>query len=99
LSAVDGQFQLSPDVLDVGVAAHVMGENWNDRSLKENKTYARMVLENGSSVVHSVVSSADIEQYLSETVHEAVAMAGNSLAEVKEQQVQQTSQIQIEHDA
>jgi hypothetical protein len=96
LSAVDGQFQLSPDVLDVGVAAHVMGENWNDRSLTENKTYARMVLENGSSVVHSAVSSADIEQYLSETVHEAVTLAENSL--VAEQQTQQVMN-QMEYDA
>jgi hypothetical protein len=96
LSAVDGQFQLSPDVLDVGVAAHVIGENWNDRSLKENKTYARMVLENGSSVVPSVGSSVEVEQYLTTTVEEAVTLAENSL--VAEQQVQSIPN-QIEYDA
>jgi hypothetical protein len=96
LSAVDGQFQLSPDVLDAGIAAHVIGEQWNDRSLAENKEYARVVLANGSSVVRSMGSSVEIGQYLDKTVDEAGIMAENSL--VAEHQVQQT-QNQIEYEA
>jgi hypothetical protein len=96
VSAVGDQSQIADEVLDVGIAAYAIGERWNDYSLIENKTYARMVLESGSSVVQSAVSSADIEQYLSETVQEAVTMAENSL--VEEQQTQQVMN-QMEYDA
>jgi hypothetical protein len=96
VSAVGDQSQILDEVLDVGIAAYAIGERWNDYSLAENVAYARMVLESGSSVVQSAVSSADIEQYLSETVQEAVTMAENSL--VEEQQTQQVMN-QMEYDA
>jgi hypothetical protein len=96
LSAVDGQFQLSDKVLDIGVAVNAMGEQWDDRSLTENKAYARMVLANGSSVVRSMGSSVEIGQYLDKTVDEAGIMTENSL--VAEQPVQQPPS-QIEYDA
>jgi hypothetical protein len=98
VSAVGDQSQILDEVLDVGIAAYAIGERWNDYSLIENKTYARMVLANGSSVVQSMGSSVEVEQYLNETMEEAVIMAENSL--VVEQPVQQTpNQIQIEYDA
>jgi hypothetical protein len=98
VSAVGDQSQILDEVLDVGIAAYAIGERWNDYSLAQNKAYARMVLANGSSVVQSMGSSVEVEQYLNETMEEAVIMAENSL--VVEQQVQQTqNQIQIEYDA
>jgi hypothetical protein len=98
VSAVGDQSQILDEVLDVGIAAYAIGERWNDYSLAQNKAYARMVLANGSSVVQSMGSSVEVEQYLNETMEEAVIMAENSL--VPEQPVQQTpSQIQIEYDA
>jgi hypothetical protein len=93
VSAVGDPSQISDEVLDVGIAAYAMGERWNDYSLAQNKTYARMVLASGSGVVQSMNSPVEVEQYLNETIQEAVIMAQNSLV------VEQQAPSQIEYDA